>query len=199
VDALSGRLGLQVLGANTTLTGDLPDEGQWRGSWGLGGGLLAELDLAADVSISLQPSYTPRVSRQEFEDKGEVVDTIDYEIEYLTLPLVVRVTGDPVGVRGFVTAGLELNLLLGAHQDDGDGSRDLTEALDPTSFGALFGAGVMIPAGRHFLLLEVRYVQGLEDIVDRRGTGVPSGLTSPSVKYRGLEVLAGFAFTLGGD
>ena len=32
---------------------------------------------------------------------------------------------------------------------------------------ALFGAGAMIPVGRHFVILELRYVQGLNDIVDR--------------------------------
>ena len=64
---------------------------------------------------------------------------------------------------------------------------------------ALFGAGAMIPVDRHFAIFELRYVQGLSDIVERDGDEEDSFLSSPSVKYKGLEFLVGFAFTLGGD
>jgi hypothetical protein len=196
---LSGKLGVQGIGVNNSLTGSLPNEGSWQGQWGFGAGILAEVDLTADIAISFQPGLTPRRCQQQFKRRGEVIDAIDYEIDYLSMPLLVRVTADPVGVRGFVTAGLDLSILLEARYDAGEGSQDITDEFESTSVGALFGAGAMIPIGRHFVVLEARYVQGLDDIVVRDGDQGESGLSSPSIKYKGLELLVGFAFTLGGD
>lgn len=198
-DALSGKLGVQVMGVGNSLTGELPAEGSWNGRSGFGGGLLAEWHLTTDISLSLQPSYVPRLSRQEFKQKGVVVGAIDYEFDYLSIPLIVRVTGDPVGVRGFVTAGLDLSVLLDASYGDGEGKTDIKNSLESTSLGALFGAGALFPVGRNFAVLEVRYVQGLGDIIDRSGEEPDPGLGSPSIKYRGLLLIGGFAFTLGGD
>lgn len=198
-NALSGKLGVQVIGVGNSLTGDLPAEGSWNRSSGLGAGLLAEWNLTTDISLSLQPSYTPRLSRQEFKQRGEVIDATDYEINYLSIPLVVRVSGDPVGVRGFVTAGLDLSILLEASFEIDGNKTDIANDLRSTSLGALFGAGAMIPVGRHAAVLELRYVQGLGDIVDRSGDEPGPVLGSPSIKYRGLLLIGGFAFTLGGD
>lgn len=196
--ALSGKLGVQVMGVGNSLTGELPAEGSWKGETGLGGGLLAELDLTTDVSLSLQPSYAPRASRQEFKQRGEVIGAIDYAFDYLSIPLVVRVTGHPLGARGFVTAGLDLNILLEATYDAGQGETDISDGLNSTSLAAFFGAGAMVPVGRQFVVLELRYVQGLDDIVDRSDESA-AGLSSPSIKYRGLLLIGGFAFTLGGE
>jgi hypothetical protein len=196
---LSGKLGIQGIGVNNSLTGSLPNEGSWQGQWAFGAGILAEVDLTADIAISFQPGLTPRNCQQQFKRKGEIIGTIDYELDYLSMPLLVRVTGDPVGVRGFVTAGLDLSVLLEARYDAGEGSEDITNEFESASLGALFGAGAMIPVGRHFVVLEARYVQGLNDIVVRDGDQGESGLSSPSIKYKGLELLVGFAFTLGGD
>ena len=165
----------------------------------MGGGLIAEMYFTEDVSLSFQPSYTPRNSRQQFEWLDEVVEYYDYDFNYITLPLIVRVTGDPVGIRGFVTAGLEFGILLDATVQTDTGSEDIKDGLNPTTIGALFGAGAMVPAGRHFFTFELRYVQGLRDIVARDGTEPEPGLGSPSIKYRGLVLLAGFLFTFGGE
>ena len=197
--ALGGKLGVQVAGIQNSLSGELPEDGKWKGSSSLGFGLAAELNLASDIALSFQPGYMPRRCRQDFEERGEVVHHYDYAIDYVALPLLVRVTGDPIGTRGFVTAGLELNVLLDASIDVGEGDQDITDAYRSSTLGALFGAGVMVPLGRNFLTVELRYSQGLNDIVERDGGDPQPGLNSPSVKYRGLSLQAGFLFTLGGD
>jgi len=198
-DAMSGKLGAQVSAISNKLTGELPEEGKWKGRNAIGYGLIAELDLAPDIAISFQPGYSPRPARQEFEVRGTVVSHIDYEINYLSLPLLVRVTGDPIGVRGFVTAGLDLNILLDASIDIEGNKDDITDTFGSSSLGALFGAGVMVPLGRNFLTLELRYNQGLEDIIVRDCGEAEPGLGSPSVKYRSLGLYAGFLFSLGGE
>ena len=151
------------------------------------------------MALSFQPAYIPRDSRQLFWQHGKVSDTIDYDLDYLSLPLIVRVTGDPVGVRGFVTAGLDLGILIDATATGENGSEDISDDLESTTIGALFGAGVMVPVKRHFLTFELRYSQGLDDIVARDGDTTNTETASPSVKYRGFGLLVGFIFTLGGE
>ena len=196
--AVSFRLGAQVIGSYSSLRGDLPDEGSWEGTTGVGGGLVAEVNFTSDVSLSFQPAYAPRGGTEVFMKRSFVIGTIDYDLDYLTLPLIVRVTGDPVGVRGFVTAGLDFSILIDATAKTDSTSRDISDGLDSTSIGALFGAGVMVPVARHFLTFEVRYVQGLDDIVNRDAS-TETGMASPSVKYRDINLLIGFLFTLGGE
>ena len=197
--ALGGKLGVQVGLVNNSLTGELPGDGSWQGRSGVGAGLVVDLDLAVDVAISLQPKFTPRYSSQVFEENGEIVRTVDYDLDYLGVPLLVRVTGDPLGVRGFVTAGLDLGILLDASVSEEGETRDITDDFNSTSFGALFGAGAMVPVGRQLLTFELRYVQGLSDIVARDDVDPEPEFAAPSVKYRGLEFLVGFLFTLGGE
>ena len=197
-EALGFRLGAQVKTSNTSLTGDLPEEGSWKGQRVFGAGLVAELNVTANVAISFQPAYTRRDAVQEFTDRrGEVTGSTDFDLSYVSLPLVVRVTADSTGVRGFVTAGLDLGILVDATADAGSGAQDISNGLDPTTIGALFGAGVMVPLRRNYVAFELRYVQGLDDIVDRAG-GIDTDLISRSVKYRGFDVLIGFLITLGG-
>jgi len=197
--ALKAKLGVQATALGNELSGELPTEGNWTGRRAVGFSALADVHLTADIALSFQPGFTPRRSRQEFKERDEVVGFVDYEINYFCLPLLLRVTGDPVGTRGFVTAGLNLNLLLDASVDPGDGAQDISDMFRSHTLGALFGAGVMVPVGRHYLAFELRYEQGLGDIVERDGTEPEPGLAAPSVKYRGLSLSGGFLFSLGGD
>jgi len=160
---------------------------------------VAELAVTPDVAVSFQPAYVPRDGREVFEQDNRVLGTIDYDLNYVSLPLIVRVTGEPVGVRGFVTAGLDLGILIDATATDETGSTDISDGLNSITFGALFGAGVMVPVRRHFLTFEFRYSQGLDDIVDRGVDSIDAGFSSPSVKYRSFGLLVGFLFGLGGE
>lgn len=198
-DALDFKLGAQARGGRNSLAGDLPGEGDWTGRSGGGGSLIAELFFRPDVALGIEPGFTRRRSRQQFKERGVVVDWWDYEFDYVTVPVVVRVTGDPGGVRGFVTAGLEVAFLVDATAHEEGVTNDITDDLNSTTLGALFGAGAMVPAWGHSLSFELRYVQGLQSILDG-GEAVPgSGLSSPSVKYAGVELLVGFLFALGGE
>lgn len=195
----SANLGIQLAASSNKFTGGLPKEGSWEGASGFGGDLMLEWNFAPDITLSFQPGFNPRNGRQDFKEKGIVVSSVDYNFDYLTLPLLIRVTTNPDGTRGFVTAGLEIGLLLGASYDDGSGSIDMEDELDPTVFGAMFGAGTLVPVGGNFLIFELRYYQGLEDIINRESQESSGGMTSASVKYRGMQLKAGFILTLGGE
>lgn len=75
----------------------------------------------------------------------------------------------------------------------------MEDELDPTVFGAMFGAGTLVPVGGNFLIFELRYYQGLEDIINRESQESSGGMTSASVKYRGMQLKVGFILTLGGE
>lgn len=195
----SANLGIQLSASNNKFTGDLPKEGSWAGASGFGADLMLEWNFADDITLSFQPGLTPRNGRQDFKEKGVVVASTDYNFDYLTLPLLLRVTTKHDGTRGFVTAGLEVGFLLGATFDDGTGSQDMEDELKSAVVGAMFGAGSLVPVGGNFLIFELRYYQGLQDIVDRGSEESEAGLTSASVKYRGLQLKAGFILTLGGE
>jgi hypothetical protein len=197
--AFSGKLGVQLAGVSNQLTGELPDEGNWTSRSGLGYGLVFDWNIAPDIALSLQPGVTPRHSRQEFKSGGQVIGRFDYDINYFSLPLLLRVTGDPVGVRGFVTAGLDLGFLMDASLDTGADTEDITDQFNDRTIGALFGAGVMVPLGRNHLTFELRYCQGLNDMITRDGDEAAAGFASPSIKYRSISLLAGFLFSLGGE
>jgi len=194
------RLGVQGAGGLNALTGDLPEEGSWQSQAVVGGGIIAEFSVTPNVALSFQPAIAPRDTRQVFTNElGEVVFSTDFDLNYLSLPLIVRVTADPLGVRGFVTAGLDVGVLLDATATAGSESKDISDRLDSTNFGAMFGAGIMVPISRHYLTFEARYVQGVDDIVARDGGDSGSELAGPSVKYRGLNLIVGFLFTVGGE
>ena len=77
-------------------------------------------------------------------------------------------------------------------------SEDFEESLDDFTIGALFGAGALIGVGNQRLVLEFRYEQGIDDIVDRAQMD-PAGIDSIlSVKYRELKFSAGILFGPGG-
>ena len=193
------KLGAQITTGTASLVGDLPEDGSWEGQVVPGAGIVAEYYFNPAVALSLQPAYAQRDTRQVFRTDGVVVSSTDYDINYLSIPLILRVTTDPGGVRGFVTAGFDVSVLLDAAADDGTGPVDIADTFHSTTFGALLGAGAIFPVKKHQFTVEVRYVQGLDDIVDRSVEDSDSGLSSPSVKYRGLNLQVGFLFSLGGE
>jgi hypothetical protein len=194
------RLGVQGSGGINSVSGDLPEEGSWQSPAVFGGGISAEFNFTANMALSFQPSLAPRDTRRVFKDElGQIIFSTDYDLNYLSLPLIVRVTADPLGVRGFVTAGLDVSVLMDATASSGTASQDVSDQFDSTNFGALFGAGVMVPISRHYFTFEARYVQGIDDMVARGSGDTDSDLAGPSVKYRGLHLVVGFLFTFGGE
>jgi len=194
-------LGAYGSGISHSLSGDLPKDDKWAGGGSLGAGLQLELHFTEDIALSFQPGFTPRNCQRSFVYQGEVIDRTDYELDYLSFPLLVRVSSDPGGIRGFVTAGMNLGHLVDGRAKAGDGtSQEIQTPLNDYTIGALFGAGAMFPVSdRNSILVELRYEQGLEDIVDRGAATPYSGFDSPSIKYRVFLLQASWLFTTGGE
>lgn len=196
--AVTWGVGLQLVGNSHSLTGDLPDDGDWGARFGYGAGATVELAFTDDVAVALQPTYTVRGFRQTFQSNGVVLQEIDYDLEYAAIPLLVRVSSDPRRVRGFVTAGFTFSWLLEAHSESENERSDVSGQFKDFSLGALFGAGSTIRIGSNLLVLELRYEQGLDDIGNTTGSEQLGGDDSSSVKYREFRLQAGFVFNFGG-
>ena len=80
----------------------------------------------------------------------------------------------------------------------GPGAEALVEMGRPLARYALIGEPTgMVPVRQHFVTVEARYTQGLDDIVNR-DSSTESEFAGPSVKYRGLDVLVAVLFSFGG-
>ena len=69
---------------------------------------------------------------------------------------------------------------------------DVSDSVKTTDFGAVFGAGINIPAGMNTIFLEGRYSLGFSDInnsTDTFGTG--------TIKTKGIQFFAGIRFPFG--
>jgi hypothetical protein len=197
--AVDWAVGLNAVGTNNSFTGDLPDDGSWESKSSLGGGAIFDLELTSEIALSLQPTWITRGSAQIDRKNGIVLARADYDLTYFSLPLLVRVASDPGRVRGFVTAGLVPAYLLDATLEFEGVTEDIQQDFRDFTLGALFGAGALIDAWGQQLILEFRYEQGLEDIVDRDDQTVGSIEAVESVKYRELKFCVGVLFGAGGD
>jgi hypothetical protein len=197
--AVDWAVGLNAVGTRNSFTGDLPDDGKWKPKSSFGGGAIFDLEFTDDIALSFQPTWITRGSIQVAEKNGIVLARVDYDLTYLSLPLLVRVASDPGRVRGFVTAGLVPAYLLDASLKFDGVTEDIKGEFREFSLGALFGAGALIAAWGQHLILEFRYEQGLEDVVER---GQPEQFeldSIESVKYRELKFSVGVLFGAGGE
>jgi hypothetical protein len=196
--ALEWAVGVQAIGSSHSLSGDLPNEGDWKGQFSGGAGLSFDLSVGPDVTLSAQPAWVPRRCTQQFVDRGVVISESQFEFDYLVVPLLVRVDSTPRRFQGFVTAGLSLGYLMNAELDRGSGGVEVTDQFDAFTTGALFGAGMLVGVGNQRLSLEIRYEQGLDDIVDRDAPTPFGAQSSPSIKYREFKFVVGILFGFGG-
>ena len=91
--------------------------------------------------------------------------------------------------KPYVMAGPTFGYLLSAKQDETD-IKDDVKSID---FGLTFGGGVSLPMGNNTVFVEGRYTLGLSDIND------DSGPDADKIKTKGIQIMAGITFSLGGD
>lgn len=164
-----------------------------------GGGAFLRIPLGG---IGLQPEalYVRKgasVTGNEF-DGGSV----DLKLDYIEIPVLLVVpigTGDiaPYLFGGGAVA-FETGCTFSAEStgvsfdvDCDDNDVDLEVERKSTDFGAVFGAGLRLPAGSGSFLIEGRYTLGLADLDD-------SGSANGGFKNRSIAAFIGYAFNIGG-
>lgn len=178
------------------ISGDEPEDVSYGRETGLVVGALAEIALAEDVSLLVQPSYAQRGTRLLVEVTGldEPVDSGSVDLDYISVPVLVRVMAD--NRRLFVTSGFDVAFLSSATLKDGSDESDIADRLKGTDLAVNFGFGGIVRRGSPAVSLELRYSQSLSNL---SASEESPDLRLP-VRFRssGFQVLAGVLLPLGG-
>jgi hypothetical protein len=200
----------QTLGAQITLgiqgglgrfsvKGDAPRNTSYTNAWGGSGGLILELHLSEAVALSFQPSWTQKGTDVMVDVKGidEPVDSMDLSLDYLSLPVLLKVSTPRRG--GFVTAGVDLGYLQSAVLTVGDSEEtNVKDALETTDVSAIFGVGGTLRKSRPVVTLELRYYQSLLRVLPTSAPGGETRALPAGFRSSGWELTMGLLLPLGG-
>ena len=186
-----------ALGGVTRMSwgGDVPDKGSYGSLMGLTAGAEIDIDIYRSTTLSLQPSFTQKGTKISFEVEGqsERVDSVEVQLDYFVLPLLIKV--ETLGGRFYVSGGLELGWLLSARYKTPTRDLDAEIDLEKYDLAVDFGIGYTIPAGRTGIWFELRYSQSLVN-VGNEDTAPEGVITEPRVKNNGLMLLVGVLYDL---
>jgi hypothetical protein len=128
-------------------------------------GAQAEFALTGNLALSFQPMFVQRNTKLRSAD-AEPGDerALDLDMDYLSVPVVIKF-GAAHG-RTYVAGGMDVGFLSSARVSGEGIDEDIEPLLHSVDIGALFGFGVVFPAGRSRLTTELRYVQGLVNLRD---------------------------------
>jgi len=194
------NLGFSVGLNSSGLSGDAPPDVSYTGKTGFLANVVADVRVADDVWISVQPGYAGRGTGLAYKVEGEEEprDSLTLSAGYLSVPVLMKVQA---GRKVYVTGGLDFSYLLSAElapKDGGEGV-DFKEGLKDLSVGIVFGVGAMFPIGKPRITVEGRYVSSLtNDAEDVRSDAIGSDLPA-RFRFTGLQLLVGLLIPLGGS
>ena len=169
-------------------------------AFGVGG--VFNFEFSGGFSIQAEPMYLRAGTKTTTAINNVPVD-LKLKGNYISIPVLFIYafqTGENQ-VQPYIFAGPSLGFLMSATASEeatvGGNSVsadvDFKDSLKTTDFGAIFGAGVNIPAGGNTIFLEGRYSLGLSDISnapDFFGAGT-------TIKTKGIQFFAGIRFPFG--
>jgi hypothetical protein len=180
--------GVNFSNISVVTTGEVPD---FKNLQGLTGGVFFNLNLGP-VGIQPEVLYSRRGMKfSETIEEGTL--TVKYMLDYIEVPLLLKLTVVPVGpVRPIVYAGPAFSYLLKAKAEAvlpgvGEESEDVTEQFKRESWGGVVGGGLefRLPVIK-LLSLEARYHFGLSDINQE--------MEADTVKNKGFSIMVGIGF-----
>ncbi len=174
-----------------------------RTAFGVGGVL--DVGLNDNVALRFEPMYLQKGGEFSETDPDLGTATFTFKAGYLEVPVLLKIAFGTSTTRPYLMAGptigfnlsskVNLSALGFSLETDAD---KLTKSTD---FGLAFGAGVSFPAGTSSIFVEGRYALGLSDIAEA-GTLEFMGESLPfddvNVKTKGIQIMGGITFPLGG-
>lgn len=154
---------------------------------GFGFGGVLDLSLSENVALHFEPLYLQKGSK--LEAGGEEAKV---KLSYIEVPALFKLALGTSTTRPYLMAGPTIGFLLSAKVSNGEevDIKDDTKSID---IGLGFGAGVSFPAGNNSVFVEGRYALGLTNINDDPDD------PDTEVKNKGIQVIAGITFPLGGQ
>ena len=186
---------------NSGLTGDAPQNAEYRKRIGPVIGALVEIPVAENVLISVQPAWVQRGTKFAVDVEGldERQDSLSLGLSYFSVPLLLKL--ETAGGKVFVNSGFEPSFLLDAKLSpvEGDGEdEDVSDLVKDFDIAINFGVGGQFPIGLPRLTIEARYTQSLYNISDVSVDIGADELIPTRFRSSGFEFLAGIWIPLGG-
>ncbi len=174
-----------------------------RTAFGVGGVL--EVGLSENISLRFAPMYLQKGGEFTDTDPDLGTATFAFKAGYLEAPALLKVALGTSSIRPYLMAGPTLGFNLSSNLEFSvpgiSAKLDAKEITKSVDLGLAFGAGVSFPVGANSIFVEGRYALGLSDIAKDdtlkfMGEDLVSG--DAEVKTRGLQIMAGVSFPLGG-
>jgi hypothetical protein len=193
---ISAQTKVGVLGGIniSKLNGDVEPNTKYKSKIEGNFGVFIDLELAKNIFISLQPSYSQEGTKTTHKVDGVYtsIDSIKVKLHYLSIPVLLKVTS--TNERFYAIGGIETAKLLNSSQTPTGGtSKPINATVEPWNFSIHFGAGMRLPLGFSTLFIEARYTQGLNNITE---DNIADDLL-PRVKSSSIKFLTGIEIPLG--
>jgi len=191
------NLGIAVGLDRTEVTGDEPPDFRFTSANGYLVGVVAEFALTREVLLSIQPGYLHTKTGLAYKDRtaGVLRDSLALDIDWFVLPVVARIKANEGVLYG--TGGFEFAWAMGGGISGGAEDEPAESFIRDVDVAAIVGVGLEFPAGRNRITAELRYRQGLlnsaNNDADFGGTTLPKRF-----RFAGIQLVAGFLFSLGG-
>jgi hypothetical protein len=176
-----------------SLSGDVPENGIYQSSSGLAFNLIGEIEITHDVKLSIQPGFTQKGVKIAYELVGvqEPYDSVDVRIDYLTIPLLMKVSA--WNERLYVMSGLEFAFPLNGLFSTSSEETDIGDQLKTPDIAVNFGVGYLFPMENSSLFLEMRYSQSIGTAV-KKGTYAMDSSLEPRLWNNGFNFFFGYLY-----
>jgi hypothetical protein len=200
---LSAQFSLGVIGGvgQIGLSGDAPPPTYWGTTFGWGAGLAMEYDVGNDVGITAQPMFESRSSALRVTvpiegsnpPEDSTFDSAYVRTTNVAIPIGIRVYSG--SRRWFFATGATAILMQEAEIDTLNGSYEAPNAIKSIDLMLNVGVGYQIPIDPIRINIELRYSQGLADLV---GEDQYQFMTnSPVVRMGGFQALVAAEWRFG--
>lgn len=186
--ARAAAVGAQLGVDRSGIDGDIPPNSAYTYKYGLVAGVQGEIGFAHDLSLSVQPSFVQERSGLSIAPatRGGGTTELVLAFDYVSVPVLVKFA--KAAGRTYVAGGVTVDFLTGATLSGQGSDRDVTSAYDGTGFGAVLGFGVVFPAGRTRFTTELRYVQGITNMLTG-SVAEATGALAPRLHSSGLQLI----------
>jgi hypothetical protein len=190
--AVGAQLGVDRGG----IDGDTPPNTRYSAQYGPVAGIQGEVDIARDLSLSLQPSFVQKSSGVLIapSTRGGSTTELQLSFDYVSVPIVVKFAR--ASGRTYVAGGVSFDFLTAATLSGQGSDRDVASAYNDTGFGAVLGFGLAFPVGRTRLTTELRYVQGIANMTTGSAAAA-AGALAPRLHSSGWELIVGDLLPVG--
>lgn len=197
---LIGGINIANLKGEDAETGEKIDFSS-RTAFGVGGVL--DIGFSENVSLRFEPMYLQKGAKQSVDINGTGEAT--FKVATLEVPALLKVSLGTATTRPYIFAGPAIAFILSSDLELSGGGitvkGDASDITKSTDFTIGFGGGVNIHLESISVFIEGRYALGLSDVAkagEIKADGLTEQVPDADLKTRGILIMGGVAFPLGG-